>query len=140
MIRTVARERLLCRTAKRAQASVIISIVVSSNLNMANFNTGTIVHVGSLPADFVSNVKDSKTICFHDFESLAAAKGEFVVSPEFTCADFKWKLIVYPHGDEIASDGMLSVYLGCTTPTKVVVKQLSITIKGCHGDDAKRAT
>lgn len=63
---------------------------------------GAAVHVGSVPADFLTQVGDVKYIYFHDFmTNLPHEPGDVIVvtSPEFVCAGHRWTVNLYLEGD-----------------------------------------
>jgi len=67
-------------------------------------------HVGTaLPGyhqDWVTH-----TIHWHGFASLSTLRGVGVASPEFMLLGNQWRLRIYPGGDEIAAEGLMSIDL-----------------------------
>lgn len=50
-------------------------------------------------------------ILFHGFADLPSAVDQYTLSPEFTCNGHKWRLRLFPGGDNLASRGYVSLYL-----------------------------
>ena len=67
------------------------------------------VHVGTPSSDF----EDWTTaeVCFHGFADFSTTRGEGVESPLFSCFGHKWKLKLYPGGEEKSNDGYVAVRL-----------------------------
>ncbi|EJK46266.1 hypothetical protein THAOC_35072 [Thalassiosira oceanica] len=49
---------------------------------------------------------------FNSFERLTTVKGAFVSSPVFSCFGHQWVVMIHPGGDNISTDGYVSLYLG----------------------------
>jgi hypothetical protein len=79
------------------------------------------IHVGTPPADF--ELWESKTIYIHSFLDLPDTKGDEneVSSPLFYCLEHKWRLRVFPGGDDDVRDGWVSVYLKFCDKTSVSI-------------------
>lgn len=50
-------------------------------------------------------------ILFHGFADLPSAVDQYTLSPEFICNGHKWRLRLFPGGDNLARQGYVSVYL-----------------------------
>mmetsp|Transcript_21709 Transcript_21709/g.47224 ORF Transcript_21709/g.47224 Transcript_21709/m.47224 type:complete len:405 (+) Transcript_21709:47-1261(+) len=69
----------------------------------------TTVDVGTLPSGFQN--WDSAIVNFHGFEDLSSVRGEEIKSPKFTCVGNRWRLSIYPGGEERSDDGNVAVAL-----------------------------
>eukprot|EP00956_Cyclotella_meneghiniana_P034203 scaffold102385_cov55-Cyclotella_meneghiniana.AAC.4 len=69
------------------------------------------LHIGTPPSAL--GCWESKTIYVHDFLNLSDTKSDdnVVYSPEFKCFGHFWKLVVFPGGSEVASDGNVSLFI-----------------------------
>ena len=63
----------------------------------------------------------------HDFASLSAAEGDYIVSPKFTCNGCQWEVWVYPGGNYLAEEGNLSVYL-CHFSKEAIATSLHVKL------------
>lgn len=90
----------------------------------------TAIHVGSPPAEFSLKTEESQLVHFHDFLQLPNERGEGVESPEFTCAGYQWKLIVYPAGRDTTS---VEVAL-CSMNHEKIVVDYAICVKRAFYD------
>lgn len=75
------------------------------------------VHVGIPSIEFP--LEESVVIHFHDFENLNSEKDKCVESPNFTCAGNKWSLSIFPGGNNVAKEGMVSVFLNNKTTERI---------------------
>eukprot|EP00984_Skeletonema_dohrnii_P031355 scaffold23704_cov72-Skeletonema_dohrnii-CCMP3373.AAC.2 len=48
---------------------------------------------------------------FRGFRDLTTTKNHCVISPGFTCSDHEWTLDLCPGGDNLATDGYMSIYV-----------------------------
>ena len=70
---------------------------------------GSRVDVGTPSNDFSGWT--TTEVCFHNFANLSTETGENVSSPEFSSLGHRWKLYIYPGGNEESAEGMVAVYL-----------------------------
>ena len=48
---------------------------------------------------------------FHGFANLTTTRGEYVLSPEFSCFGHQWRLKLYPGGHTVSDEGYVGVSL-----------------------------
>ena len=51
------------------------------------------------------------SVTFDKFQMLPTEKGQAVKSSEFSCFGSKWRVKLYPDGNKVSFDGMVSLYL-----------------------------
>ena len=74
---------------------------------------------------------------FGGFANLPSEKGEKVLSPEFTCFGYQWRLQLYPGGNNISEDGMVAVYLENLSDKSITI-QNGFNIKDINEKEVKR--
>ena len=91
----------------------------------------THVHVGHPPPEWES-WEESNIIHFHKFKSLPSGKNEYVTSQDFRSCNNKWRVQLYPSGDNIAKAGYMSIFLEHRSPGDFSV-QFHMSIKDSSG-------
>ena len=91
----------------------------------------THVHVGHPPPEWES-WEESNIIHFHKFKSLPSGKNEYVTSQDFRSCNNKWRVQLYPSGDNIAKAGYMSIFLEHRFPGDFSV-QFHMSIKDSSG-------
>ena len=91
----------------------------------------THVHVGHPPAEW-EGWEESHIIHFHKFKSLPSGKNEYVTSQDFRSCNNKWRVQLYPSGDNIAKAGYMSIFLEHRSPGDFSV-QFHMSIKDSNG-------
>ena len=69
----------------------------------------SVVHVGHPPKEWEGS--ESHLVHFHNFASLPSGKNERVKSPEFRSFGLKWRVYMYPGGDNKAKESNISLFL-----------------------------
>eukprot|EP00581_Thalassiosira_minuscula_P007949 CAMPEP_0183712940 /NCGR_PEP_ID=MMETSP0737-20130205/7977_1 /TAXON_ID=385413 /ORGANISM="Thalassiosira miniscula, Strain CCMP1093" /LENGTH=233 /DNA_ID=CAMNT_0025941679 /DNA_START=293 /DNA_END=990 /DNA_ORIENTATION=- len=80
----------------------------------------TNVHVGIPPKEWEN--WEGHLVRFHHFESMSKKKLVQVRSPAFHCYNHKWRLTIFPGGDNDSPDGMIAVYLEHCSGPEISVK------------------
>eukprot|EP00956_Cyclotella_meneghiniana_P025943 scaffold55148_cov49-Cyclotella_meneghiniana.AAC.12 len=95
------------------------------------------VHVGKAGVSWCSPVLEERTrVHFHNFADLQQKKGERIRSSTFTCGGHEWDLRLYPRGDRDAKEGMISIFLGIDSASKIGV-DFDIMLKKKTGDNIR---
>ena len=73
-------------------------------------------------------------VCFHGFRDLPAERGECTESPEFICLGHRWRLAIYPGGEEDPDDGMVAVYLRNRSDESIKINNF-LSVKDSEGKE-----
>lgn len=85
------------------------------------------VHVGGVGRPSVSLTdRATRKVHFHNFSELSTT--ELVMSPQFSCLGYDWKLRIHPGGDGGASDGFCSVFL-CNCTNRSIEVEFTFIVK-----------
>ena len=100
-------------------------------------NSAYVIATATEVAD--KNVNGWFEVRFGGFANLPSEKGEKVLSPEFTCFGYQWRLQLYPGGNNISEDGMVAVYLENLSDKSITI-QYGFSIKDINEKEVKRHT
>lgn len=98
----------------------------------------TDVHVGRPSAKFCVPIEDKIHVHFHDFASLTIGRDRSLISPDFQCAGYTWRLVCYPDGQENSKNGMIAAFLLSESPPTISpnTKVSILKVNGADYDSA----
>ena len=93
------------------------------------------VQVGTPPPGQISSDRVIAPVHFNGFEGLTTVKDDPVLSPKFSCCGHKWKLEIYPGGDNDSTDGYAALVLENNTEEAIEVEYKFIIKHPNGGED-----
>ena len=97
---------------------------------MSNNN---IVDVGT-PPDGFGEGWTTTVVRFHGFADLTTARDECVESPVFFCFWHKWRLSIWPGGEEDSPEGFVAVQLSNRSNESITI-QYSFSVRDANGKE-----